>query len=294
MKLMKTMLACAVGLSLGMTASAGTLDDIRSTGTIKIAYREASIPFSYLDATAKPTGFAWEISNKVAEAARQELGLASINIKPQVVTSANRIPLIVNGTVDIECGSTTNNAARAKEVDFSVNFFYTGARFIVRANSGIKTIDDLKGRTIVSTSGTSPLQAVQRLNHENKLGMRIITSNDHDAGFLNVQQGLADAFVMDEILIYGLRAAADKPEDYIIIGEPLNNEAYGCMVRQNDPDFKALVDRTIIGLMESGEFTEMYNRWFLNPIPPKNITLGLEMPEGLKANLVNHSDQPAE
>lgn len=297
MKFLKTTIAVAVGSVVALSAhaqSSPTLDRIRSTGTITIAYRDASIPFSYLDDKAKPVGFGWEIANKVAENVKKELGLANITIKPQPVTSANRMPLVINGTVDIECGSTTNNATRAKDVDFSVNYFYTGTRLIVRSNSGIHSLADLRGKTLVSTLGTTPLQLLRTLNAEQNLGINITTAKDHDASFLNVQQGLADAFGMDEILIAGLRAAAAKPADYAIVGDALHVEPYACMVRKGDAAFKAIVDKTIIQLMDSGEFTKMYDRWFTQPIPPKGITLGLPMPAELKANLTAHSDAPAD
>lgn len=294
MKLIPTALVLAITSTLALSAQAqGTLDHIRSTGTITIAYREASIPFSFLNEKAQPSGFAWELSQKIADAAKAELGLANLTIKPQAVTSSNRIPLLTNGTIDLECGSTTNNSTRAKEVDFSVNFFYTGTRFLVRSNSGITSLADLSGKTLVSTNGTAPLQMLQTMNYQQKLGITITTANDHDAGFLNVQQGLANAFGMDEILLFGLRASAANPSDFMVVGEPLNVEPYACMVRKGDPEFKALVNKTIIGLMDSGEFTEMYNRWFTKPIPPKNINLELPMSAELKANLTAHSDKPA-
>jgi len=294
MKPIKTIIALAIGSTLVLSAHAqSTLDKIRETGTITIAYREASIPFSYLNEKAQPVGFAWELSEKIANAVKTELGLTNLNIKTQAVTSANRMPLLSNGTIDLECGSTTNNATRAKSVDFSVNYFYASTRLLVRADSGIAGLNDLKGKTLVSTSGTTPLQLMQSTNHRDKLGINIITSNDHDTGFLNVQQGMANAFAMDDVLIYGLRAAAPKPTDYAVVGEPMNIEPYACMVRKDDAAFKAIVDKTIVALMESGEFAEMYNRWFTQPIPPKGINLELPMSAELKANLTVHSDKPA-
>lgn len=296
MKFLKTTLALAIGSTMALAVqaqSSGTLDRIRSSGTMTIAYRDASIPFSYLDDKAQPTGFAWELSQKIAAAVQKELGLANLTIKPQAVTSANRIPLMVNGTIDIECGSTTNNTTRGKDVSFSVNYFYTGTRFLVKTNSGIQSLEDLRGKTLVSTLGTTNLQLLRTLNTEDKLGINITTAKDHDASFLNVQQGLADAFGMDDILLYGLRAAAAKPTDFAVVGKPIQVEPYACMVRKDDPAFKAVVDKAIIGLMESGEFTKMYEQWFTKPIPPKGINLELPMSEELKANLTAHSDKPA-
>lgn len=295
MKFVKTALVLALGSTLTIAAQAqNTLDKIRSSGSMTLAYRESSIPFSYLDEKAQPVGFAWELSNKIAQAIQKELGLSELKIKTQAVTSANRMPLLSNGTIDIECGSTTNNKTRQESVDFSVNFFYASTRLLVKADSGINGLDDMKGKILVSTSGTTPLQLMQSTNHKNKLGMRIITANDHNTGFLNVQQGMAQAFAMDDVLLYGARASALKPEDYIVVGESMHIEPYACMVRKNDPEFKAVVDKAIIDLMDSGEFAQMYEKWFTTAIPPKGINLELPMSEELKANLTAHSDAPAD
>lgn len=296
MKFIKTTFAMIVGVTLVAAVQAqgtSTFDKIRATGTITLGYRDASIPFSYLDDQAKPVGFAWELSEKIAASVQKDLGLAHLTVKPQPVTPANRIPLMINGTIDLECGSTTNNTTRAKDVDFAVNYFYTGTRLLVRANSGIKSLEDLRGKTLVSTLGTTNLQILRALNAEKNLGINITSAKDHDSSFLNVQQGLADAFGMDDILLYGLRAATAKPSDYIVVGGPIQVEPYACMVRKADPEFKAAVDKAIIELMDSGEFAKMYERWFMQPIPPKGINLSLPMSDELKANLVTHSDKPA-
>lgn len=296
MKFIKTTFAMIVGVTLVAAVQAqgtSTFDKIRATGTITLGYRDASIPFSYLDDQAKPVGFAWELSEKIAASVQKDLGLAHLTVKPQPVTPANRIPLMINGTIDLECGSTTNNTTRAKDVDFAVNYFYTGTRLLVRANSDIKSLEDLRGKTLVSTLGTTNLQILRALNAEKNLGINITSAKDHDSSFLNVQQGLADAFGMDDILLYGLRAATAKPSDYIVVGDPIQVEPYACMVRKADPEFKAAVDKAIIELMDSGEFAKMYERWFMQPIPPKGINLSLPMSDELKANLVTHSDKPA-
>ena len=294
MKLLKTALALAIGTSVAVTAHAdATTDKIKSTGTISVGYREASIPFSYLDDNAKPTGFAWELTEKIAEKVKQELGMSDLQINTVSITSANRIPLIKNGTIQIECGSTTNNTIRGKEADFTVNFFYTGTRFLVKTDSGIQSLTDLKGKILTSTLGTTPLQLLQKMNAEQKLGIKITTAKDHDAGFLNVQQGAADAFGMDEILLFGLRAAAPNPAEFSVVGEPLMVEPYSCLLPKNSPDFKAIADKAIIELMESGEFEKMYDKWFTQPLPPKGINLELPMSAELKANLKEHSDKPS-
>ncbi len=294
MRFIKTTLTLAVGAFCAMAAQAeGTLDKVKSSGTFTVAYRDASIPFSYLDDKANPTGFSWEITQKIVSAVKKATGTSVLNVKRTSVTSANRIPLLTNGTIDIECGSTTNNSTRGKEVDFSTNFFYTGTRLLVKSNSGIKSVKDLKGKTVVSTTGTTNLLVLRKINAEQNLGFNLISAKDHDDSFLNVQQGRADAFGMDDILLYGLRAAAPKPTDFAVVGEAIQVEPYACMIRKNDPAFKKVVDDTINEMMASGEFTQLYHKWFESKIPPKGINLEVPMSAQLKANLKEHSDKPA-
>lgn len=294
MKYIKTSLALAIGVALAANAYADpTTDAIRNTSTINIGYRDASIPFSYLNDQAQPTGFGWELSQKIAEKVKQELSLKDLKIKPVAITSANRIPLMKKGAIFLECGSTTNNKVRGKEVDFTVNYFYTGTRLLVKSNSGINSLADLRGKILTSTLGTTPLQLLQKTNAEQKLGIKITTAKDHDAGFLNVQQGTADAFGMDEILLYGQRAAAANPNDFAVVGEALMVEPYSCMVPKGSPEFKSIADKAIIELMDSGEFAKMYDKWFTQPLPPKGMNLQLPMSKELITNIKEHSDQPS-
>jgi ABC-type amino acid transport substrate-binding protein len=286
-----TLLAFIVPATQAQTAS--TLDKVKSSGNITVAYREASIPFSYLDDKAQPTGFGWEICAKVVDAVKKATGRADLKVQTQSVTSANRIPLLQNGTIDIECGSTTNNSERQKQVAFATNYFYTGTRFLVKAGTPVKSLDDLKGKTIVSTTGTTNFKILRNLNEEKKLGIDLIAAKDHAESALLVESGRALAFGMDDILLYGLRASSQSPAALAVVGEPIQVEPYAIMLRKDDPAFKKLVDDTLAGLMKSGEFATLYKKWFESPIPPKGINLNAPMSKELADNLKNLSDKPA-
>lgn len=270
-----------------------TLDKVKAQGSISVAYRESSIPFSYLGADAKPTGFGWEICGRIVEQVKKATGRADLVVNTQAVTSQNRIPLMVNGTIDIECGSTTNNSDRAKQVAFAINYFYTGTRLLVKAGSPIRSVADLQGRKVVSTTGTTNFQVLRKLNADRNLGFDLIAAKDHGESALLVQQGRADAFGMDDILLYGLRASSQNPADLAVVGEALQVEPYAIMLRRDDPVFKKLVDDTLAGLIKSGEFEALYKKWFLSPIPPRGINLNAPMSQELKDNLKALSDQPA-
>jgi glutamate/aspartate transport system substrate-binding protein len=275
------------------SASAQTLDKIKSSGSMTIAYRESSIPFSYLGGDNQPTGFAWEICARIIDQVKKATGRSDLKVERQSVTSANRIPLLQNGTIDIECGSTTNNSERAKQVSFAINYFYTGTRFLVKASSPIKSIADLKGKNVVSTTGTTNYQVLRKLNTEQNLGFELLGAKDHAESALMVESGRADAFGMDDVLLYGLRASARNPADLAVVGEAIQVEPYAIMVRKDDPSFKKLVDDTLTGLMKSGEFEALYKKWFQSPIPPNNINLNAPMSKELQENLKALSDRPA-
>lgn len=211
----------------------------------------------------------------------------------QAVTSQNRIPLLVNGTIDLECGSTTNNTTRAKDVDFAINHFYTGTRLLVKKSSGIKNYSDLKGKTVAVTSGTTNLQVLRKANADNQWGFDVVMPKDHADAFLLVENDRAAAFGMDDILLYGLIANSKSPDAYEVVADSLQVEPYACMLRKDDPQFKALVNGVIGDLMKSGKFAELYDKWFMNPIPPANTALGLPMSTALKQNLTDLSDKPA-
>ncbi len=276
-----------------LSASADTLAKITERGSIVLAYRESSVPFSYLDGPGKPIGFGVDIANKVAEAVRQATGKKDLRIEYQAVTSQNRVPLVANGSVDLECGSTTNNAARAKEVAFAVNYFYASSRLLVKKSSGINKLGDLAGKAIATTTGTTTFGQLRKLSLEKNLNLSVVPAKDHADGFLLVESGRAQAFAMDDILLAGLMLNAKNPDDYAIVGEPLQVEAYACMVRKDDPAFKKLVDGTLTAMMKSGEFEKLYKKWFMSPIPPRQRSLALPLSDRLRENLKSPSDQPA-
>ena len=285
--------ALALVCSAAQAQAPSTLDKIKASGSITLAYRESSIPFSYLGGDAQPTGFSWEICNKLVEQVKKATGRADLKVATQSVTSQNRIPLMQNGTIDLECGSTTNNSERAKLVSFAINTFYTGTRLLVKANSPIKSAADLKGRKVVSTTGTTNFQVLRKLNIDRALGFELLSAKDHAESALMVQTDRADAFGMDDILLYGLRASAHNPAELAIVGEAIQVEPYAIMLRKDDPAFKKLVDDGIAAMMKSGEFEVLYKKWFQSPVPPKGINLNAPMSQELKDNLKALSDKPA-
>ena len=286
----RTLLAGLLIAAFG--AHAGTIEKVAESGKISLAYRESSVPFSYLEAPGKPIGFSVDIAKAVAKEVSNKIG-KPVAIEWISVTSANRIPLVVNGTVDLECGSTTNNSTRAKDVDFAINHFYTGTRLVVKKSSGIKNYADVKDKVVASTTGTTNAQVLRKYDAEHNLGMKLTLARDHADAFLMVESDRAAAFGMDDILLYGLKANAKNPADFDVVGDALQVEPYACMLRKNDPEFKKLVDGVIAGMMDSGTFASKYEQWFVKPIPPKNIALNVPMSAELKANIKAKSDKPA-
>ena len=287
---------CVVSAALPLAAGAQTpttLEKVKASGSIALSYREASIPFSYLDEKAQPTGFSAEICAKIVEQVKKATGKADLKVNLQSVTSANRIPLLQNGTIDLECGSTTNNSERQKQVAFATNYFYTGTRFLVKTGAPVKSLDDLKGKTVVSTTGTTNFRIIRNLNEEKKLGIDLVGAKDHAESALMVQSGRALAFAMDDILLYGLKASAQNPADLAVVGESIQVEPYAIMLRKDDPAFKKLVDDTLAALIKSGEFETLYKKWFQSPIPPKGINLNVPMSQELIDNMKALSDKPA-
>lgn len=280
-------------LFLGATGlQAQTLDKIRKDGAITIGHRDSSIPFSYLNDKQQPIGYSMDICMKIADAVKAELKLPSLAVKLAPVTSATRIPLMANGTIDLECGSTTNNAERQKQVAYAPTTFITANRFVTKKAANVSNLDGLKGKTIVSTSGSTNIKQVTELNASRNLGMNILAAKDHAEAFLMVETGRAAAFVMDDILLYSLVATAKTPGDYVVSADALSTEPYGIMLRRDDPTFKALVDRTVSGLMQSGEIEKIYAKWFMSPVPPKNVNLNLPMSAALKRVFAKPTDSP--
>jgi len=291
---MKVSLLCAA-LLLAATGvhAADTLGKIAQSGKITLAYRESSVPFSYLNGPNQPIGFSVELANAVVASVKKKLNKPNLEVAWMPVTSQNRIPLLTNGTIDLECGSTTNNTARGKDVAFAINHFYTGTRLLVKKSSKVKDYADLSKKTVASTTGTTNAQVMRKYNNDKNLDMDIVLAKDHADAFLLVESDRAVAFAMDDILLYGLMGNAKTPSDFEVVGESLQVEPYACMLPKDDPAFKQLVDGTITDLMKSGEFEKMYTKWFMSPIPPKNTPLGLPMSPQLRENIKAPSDKPA-
>lgn len=273
-------------------ADGGTLQKIARTGTINLGHRESSVPFSYYDAHRQVVGYSHDLMLGVVDGVRQALKLSALTIRLVPITSQNRIPMVQNGTVDLECGSTTHNRERARQAGFSVSIFKTSSRLLARSDSGIRELSDLKGRKVVVTAGTTSerqllLQSDVRAEHYNT-----VTASDHGEAFALLHAGKAAAFLMDDAMLYGLRAKADRPQDWVVTGKPMASEVYACMFRKDDPAFKAVVDRSLTRLMQSGEALRIYRRWFQSPIPPKNLNLNWAPPEDLQELYRNPNDQP--
>ncbi len=269
----------------------GTLKKIKETGEISVAYRESSVPFSYLDDKQQPVGYATELCLRVVDAVKSELKLPNLKVKMQPVTSSNRIPLLQNGTVDIECGSTTNSVERQKQVSFGPTYFIIHVSAVVKKSSGIKSFADLNGKTVSSTSGTTSVPLIKQYEKSKTVDVKEIYGKDHAESFLLLVDDRVSAFVMDDILLAGQIANAKAPGDYMILGESLRTEPYGPMLRKDDPQFKALVDKTIGDIMKSGEIEKLYAKWFTSPIPPRNVNLNFPLSPELKEAFANPNDK---
>jgi glutamate/aspartate transport system substrate-binding protein len=269
----------------------GTLKKVKDTSTITLGYRETSVPFSYLDGNQKPVGFSIDLCGKVVEAVKAKLGMPDLKVAYTAVNSATRLPLVANGTVDLECGSTANQLVRQKQVAFSVSTFVAQFKWLTRSDSGITTPDDLKGKTVAVTAGTNTSQFLNKLNQEGGLKLAISQGKDHAESFLLVDTGRAAAFMEDDILLAGLRANAKDPSRFKILDKAYSADPYALMFRREDPAFKALVDETLVGLMKSGEFTALYVKWFATPIPPRDLNLNFPMSDKLQELIKSPSDK---
>jgi len=286
-----SMLAAVLALfSLQGLAQDGTLKKIKDTGSITIGHRDASLPFSYYDDKQQPIGYAMDLCHRIVDAVKKELKMPKLETKYQLVTSANRIPLMANGTIDLECGSTTNNVARQEQVWFTITHFVTANRWASKKSAKLKTLQDLKGKTIVSTAGTTNIKQITEINAAQNLGMNIISANGHPEAFQMVETGRAVAFVMDDILLAGLVAQSRSPKDYEISSVGLSVEPYGIMVRKDDKAFKAVVDKAMTAIYKSGQINAIYAKWFQKPVPPKNINLNLPMSPAFKKVVAHPTD----
>jgi glutamate/aspartate transport system substrate-binding protein len=273
-----------------VVAQEGTLKKIKESGSITIGHRDASIPFSYYDDRQQPVGYAVDLCLRIVDAVKAELKMPKLDVKYQLVTSANRIPLMANGTIDLECGSTTNNLARQEQVWFTVTHFVTANRWIAKKSANIRSLADLKGKTIVSTAGTTNIKQITEINGQQNLGMNIISANGHAEAFQMVETGRAVAFVMDDILLYSLAAQSRTPGDYAISPVALSVEPYGIMLRKGDAAFKKVVNAAMSNLYKSGQVNAIYEKWFLKPVPPKGINLNVPMSDQFKRVVANPTD----
>ncbi|MCG8710115.1 glutamate/aspartate ABC transporter substrate-binding protein [Brenneria sp. 4F2] len=265
------------------SAQAQTLKKIKETGIIAVGHRESSVPFSYYDGSQKVVGYSQAYSNAIVDAVKKQLDMPNLTVKMIPITSQARIPLLQNGTIDFECGSTTNNAERQQQVAFSNSIFIVDGRLLVKKGGGIHDFQDLAGKAVVTTAGTTNEILLNQLNDKNSMKMRIISAKDHSDAFRTLESGRAVAFYMDDPLLAGERAKAKKPEQWDIVGTAQSHEAYGCMLRKNDPEFKQLMDNTIAEAQTRGEAEKWYQRWFTQPIPPKNINMNFSMSDDMKA-----------
>jgi glutamate/aspartate transport system substrate-binding protein len=296
---MKLLCKIAVGLvAVGIGAAVcaqeltGTLKKAKDTGAFTIGYRESSIPFSYLDDKQQPIGYAMDLCMKVVDAVKAELKMPNLKVNLQPVTSANRIPLLQNGTIDMECGSTTNSVARQQQVAFGPTYFVINVTAAVKKNSGVKQLADLNGKTISTTSGTTSVPLLKQYEKTKNAEIKEIYGKDHAESFLLLTQDRVAAFVMDDILLAGQIANSGNPGDYMILSnESLRTEPYSMMLRKDDPQFKALVDKTVGGVMKSGEIHKLYTKWFTSPIPPKNVNMKFPETAPIKEAFTNPNDK---
>lgn len=289
---------CLVGLAWQAQAqsqsssASPTLKKIAETGTISLGHRESSIPFSYYDDKQQVVGYSHELMLKAVAAIKAELKRPDLAIKLVPVTSQNRIPLVLNGTVDLECGSTTHNKERARQVAFSNTLFIVGTRLMTDKDSGVKDFADLKGKNVVVTAGTTSERLLRKFNQDSQSGMSIISAKDHGESFLTLETGRAVAFMMDDALLYGEKAKAKKPDEWVVVGKPMSFEPYGCMMRKDDPVFKKLVDGALAKAMLSGEAQKIYAKWFQQPIPPKGLNLNWPPSDAVTALFKAPNDKP--
>ncbi|HYY60541.1 MAG TPA: amino acid ABC transporter substrate-binding protein [Burkholderiales bacterium] len=290
MKTAFALLVAAAFVSAPALAQEGTLKKIKDSGSITIGHRDASIPFSYYDDKQQPVGYAMDLCLRIVDAVKNDLKMPNLKVNYQLVTSANRIPLMANGTIDLECGSTTNNLERQKQVWFTITHFVTANRWVAKRSAKLDKLEQLKGKTIVSTAGTTNIKQMTELNASKNLGMNIISANGHPEAFQMVETGRAAAFAMDDILLYSLVAQARNPKDYHISADATSVEPYGIMLRKDDTAFKKVVDAAMVNTYKSGEINKIYDKWFQKPVPPKGINLNVPMSEQFKRVVKNPTD----
>jgi glutamate/aspartate transport system substrate-binding protein len=294
MKTIFSIAATLAALAIVPGIGAQTLEKVKSAGFITMGVRDSSLPMSYALAENKFVGFQIDICKQIISAIQKQIDVQNLEVRYQVVSSQNRIPLVTNGTVDLECGSTTNNAARQKDVAFALTTYIEEVRMAVRATSGIKSIKDLEGRTVAATTGTTSVQHLRRNNRTTGLNIKEILGKDHNESFLLLESGRADAWVIDAGLLSATIAASKNPADFVVVGEVLNTEPIAIMMRKDDQPLKSLADDTIRTMMRSGEMKALWNKWYVEPIPPKNVRINMAPPATLQQLWANPNDLPME
>jgi glutamate/aspartate transport system substrate-binding protein len=293
MRLHRFLIVCGAMALLVHDAAAQnsmTLKKVVETGVITLGFRVGSIPFSYLDDKQRPIGYSMDLCDVIVGAVKARLNLKNLEVKYIPVTAANRMPLVGNDIVDLECGSTTNTVERQKKVSFTVTTFVAAGRLVSKKTSNIRTIEDLRGKAVVSSAGTTSVAVLAEINRSRDLGMRVLVAKDHNESFQMVDADRAAAFLMDDVILHGLVASTMRPQDYVISDEALSNEPYGIIVRKDDPEFKNIADNALINLFKSGEINRIYQKWFQSPIPPWQINLQMPMNDALKKAIANPSD----
>jgi glutamate/aspartate transport system substrate-binding protein len=289
-----SLIVAGIAAAPAFAQDAGTLKKIKDSGSATMGVRESSGGLSFTLGDGKFAGFHVELCERVLADVRKQLGMGQMSVKFQPVTSQNRIPLMQNGTIDIECGSTTNNAARQKDVAFAVTTFVEEVRIAAKANSGITSISQLAGKNVATTTGTTSVQLLRKHERANSVDFKEVFGKDHADSFLLLESGRADAFVMDSQILAGLIAKSKNPAEFKVVGEVLNVEPINIMMRKDDPGFKKAVDDSLIKLMKSGEIAKTYDKWFMQPIPPANVRIGLPASDATKTAWANPNDKPAE
>lgn len=290
------LIVMAAALAVTNTASAqdlgGTLQKIKDKGAIVIGHRETSIPFSYYDNKQVVVGYSQDIAIAIVDAIKAELKSPNLQVKLNPVTSQTRIPLMLNGTIDLECGTTTNNLDRQKQVAFSTNFFTVGTRLLTRKTSGITDFPDLRGKNVIVSAGTTSERILRKMNEDKQMGMNIISAKDHGEAFVALEFNKGVALMSDDAILVGEKTKSKRPEDFHIVGASQSNEVYACMIRKDDPAFKTVVDRAVTGLMTTGKAMAIYDKWFRSPIPPRDVNLDTPPSDDVKALFSNPNDKP--
>jgi glutamate/aspartate transport system substrate-binding protein len=285
-------LLCTAALGPAQAEDSRTLRKIREAGVITLGYREDMVPLSYLNQAQRPIGYSLEICDRIVDEVKARLHMPDLERRYVPVVSATRIPMVSNGTVDLECGVTTNTVERQKQVAFTITTFVAASRLVSKKTDPVQHLDDLRGKTVTSTVGTTSLRHLQELYADKRLEMNIVASKDDTDAFRLLEADRVAAYAMDDVLLRGMVANSKRPGEYVISADTLSVEPYGIMLGKDDPEFKRLADQTIIGLFKSGEIHRIYQRWFMSPIPPNGVNLGLPMHPAMKRVIAQPTDSP--